>query len=250
MKKTFLVVPLLLAFAFVMAACQPAPQVNVEPVINPASAVPQLSVNGVGEVQATPDMATITIGVHTEKETASEALAENSEKTQAVLDIMKEIGIKDEDIKTSGISVYQAYNYDYNGMMEKRVNPRFVVDNSVSVIVRDLDVLPELLDKVVENGANNIYGISFDIADKTELIAQARKLAVENAQKQAKELAEAAGVELAKVISITSYESYAVPYPVAAENRAVYGADAGGGVPVSAGQMSVSVSVSMIYEIK
>ena len=125
-----------------------------------------------------------------------------------------------------------------------------MVDNTVYVTVRNLDTLGSLLDDAVSAGANSINSIQFDVADKTQALKDARAKAVENAKAQAKELADVSGVSLGSIQSISFNESSPVP---------MYSAGKGGGggavaadstVPVQPGQLSVSVSVNMVYEIK
>ena len=100
---------------------------------------------------------------------------------------------------------------------------------------------------VVEAGANSIFGIQFDVADKTQALSQARKMAVENAQVKAEELAQAAGVPLGEIQSINEFGG--VPVPVFEEQ--------GGGlentadqVPVNLGQLSLTVEVTVTYDIR
>jgi uncharacterized protein len=116
--------------------------------------------------------------------------------------------------------------------------------------VRNLDSIGMVLDAVAKSGANNIYGITFDVMDKTKAQSSARVLAVESARTQAQELAAAAGVELGNIIMISSTSGYTQPY---------YGQGMGGGgggaaysqaVPIAAGQMQVTSDVTMTFAIK
>ena len=125
------------------------------------------------------------------------------------------------------------------------------MDNTVYVTVRALDKLGALLDTVVKAGANNINSIQFDVADKTAALKEARDAAVQDAKTQAQELAAAAGVRLGEITSISFYDS--APSPV----MDTYGKGGGGGmveaaasVPIQPGQMTLTVTVSMTYEIK
>jgi uncharacterized protein YggE len=124
----------------------------------------------------------------------------------------------------------------------------YVVDNTVLVTVRDLDTLGDLLDTVVAAGANTVNSIQFDVADKSAALSEARADAVKDAEAQAKELADAAGVELGEVQSIGYYDNSSSP---------VYAGKGGGGgavmeaaVPIQPGQLTFTVNVNMTYEIK
>ncbi|MFZ5910715.1 MAG: SIMPL domain-containing protein [Chloroflexota bacterium] len=240
-NKTLLLSAVLIA-AFALGACGPT-------TINQAAPPPtrSLNVNGTGQVYLTPDIAYIYVGVHTERATASEAVAANTAETQQVIAALKEAGIEDKDIKTTNFSIWPNTQYNPEG---QQTGVTYVVDNSVFVTVRDLDALGDLLDATVAAGANSINSIQFDVADKTEALKQARDAAVENAQVQAQELAEAAGVKLGEIQSIGFYDSSAAPY------IDTFGGKGGGGgaeaaaVPIQPGQLTLTVTVSMTYEIK
>ena len=141
-----------------------------------------IAVTGNGKVYLTPDIATISIGVHNENESATRAVENNNAQAEAVMGVLLDIGVEEEDIKISNFNIYPEQRSDDS------VNPSstvYVVDNTVFVTVRDLNNLGSILGSVVEAGANSIFGIQFDVADKTQALSAARKLAVENAQVKA-----------------------------------------------------------------
>lgn len=127
--------------------------------------------------------------------------------------------------------------------------PVYRVDNTVYVTVRDLAKLGDLLDAAVRAGANNINSIQFDVADKTKSLTDARKAAVEAARKQAAELAEAAGVKLGDIQGIQYYDSAPVMF---AEAKGLGGgADAAApAVPINPGQMQITATVTVNFEIR
>ena len=96
-------------------------------------------------------------------------------------------------------------------------------------------------------GANSINGINFDVVDKTQAITEARKLAIEDARATAQELAAAAGVTLGDIYSLNSYMNTG---PVTTFDSKGGMAVQAGQVPVSAGQLMISVDVNLTYEIK
>lgn len=206
-----------------------------------------LSVSGTGRVTLTPDIAYVTVGVQTEGKDAAEAVAENNSKSQAVMDALEAAGVASKDIKTTNFSIYPQQQYDDRGKPTGDVT--YMVNNSVFVTVRDLDAIGDLLNAAVAAGANTLQGIQFDVEDKTEALAEAQVKAVDNAKAQAENLADAAGVALGQVLSINTFGG-AIPLPK-------YDGVGGGAmlaeaapVPVSPGQMMISVEVSMVYEIK
>lgn len=217
---------------------------NVYPQVEPPQRT--LTVNGVGKVTLTPDVAYVSIGVQTEDASAASAVRANTATAQAVIAAIQSFGLEAKDITTTNFSVWLNEHYDENGQL---VSKTYVVQNTVYVTVRKLDILGDLLDAVTQAGANNISGISFDVEDKTEAIAQARSLAIESARKQAEELAKAAGVTLGEVQSISFYDS--TPY------TGLEGKGGGGdvraefvSVPVSTGQFDIVTTVTITYTLK
>ena len=204
-----------------------------------------ISVNGRGTVYLTPDIAYISIGVHTEDSEVGMAVDQNNQKSTAIIDAIKELGVADKDIQTSNFSVYDSREYD--PITGKEIGTIYMVDNSVVVTLRDIPKMSSLLDDSISAGANNINSVSFDIADKSAAIQQARLLALENARTLAMELTEGAGVTLGEVQTLSYYDFSPAPY---------YGS---GGVnmdssspstPINPGLMQLSVDVSVAYEIK
>ena len=238
-----MIVSLVLLLAVALSACSPA--------IAPAAQEAQrtLNVTGAGLVYLIPDIAYIYIGVHTEMPTASEAVPENNVQTQKVIDALKKLGVDVKDIRTTNFSIWPIDRYDpATGMATGE--KAYAVDNTVYVTVRNLAKLGDLLDGVITAGANTVNSIQFDVADKTAAMKEARAAAVTNAKEQAQELADAAGVTLGQITSISFYD--AIPYPVMDS----YGKGGGGAmveaaaVPIQPGQMTLTVTVSMTYALK
>jgi uncharacterized protein YggE len=243
MRKNLFVVVSLLVMATLIAGCTPT-VIDRSSELQPIERT--IGVNGTGSVTASPDVAYINIGVHTENTDPKEALSSNTNQAQDVVNAIKAIGVKEEDIQTSNFYVYPAYEY---GPMGETLGTKYVVDNTVYVTVRDLTKLGEMLQTVVSSGANNINGITFDILDKESLASEARKKAVENARQQAQDIADAAGVELGELMYVNVYYS-GTTYPQyeGKGGGGVYSADLS--VPVSAGKMVVTAEVNMTYKIK
>jgi len=206
---------------------------------------PTLNVNGSAQVTLSPDIAYISVGVHTENADANEAVSGNAVQAQKIIDALKAMGIEEKDIRTSNFSITPQQQFDDKGKLTGVI---YVVDNTVYVTLRDLTKIGDSLGAAVSAGANNIYGIQFDVADKTSALTSARKTAVENARKQAEELAQAAGVKLGAVQNINYYNSY----PVMAEGKGGGGVmmdTASLSVPVTPGQLTFTVDVNIVYAI-
>lgn len=245
-KTLFIPIVMLLAAAL-LSACN---SLAAQPVVAQGETPDQrtLTVNGRGKATLTPEIVYVTIGVHTENENASEAVSANNQQSQKVADALKAFDIDEKDVQTSNFSIYPQQIYDNEG---KFLGIKYVVDNTVFVTLRDISQLGDLLDAVVKAGANSINSVQFDVEDREAAFSIARVEAVENAEKQAQELAEAAGVTLGEVQTISSYSGGA-PIPLY-DYKGGYGGGAAmaeAGVPVSPGQMVLTVEVNMVYEIK
>jgi uncharacterized protein YggE len=242
MRNKTLFVSAIVLVALALGACSPTIMAE------PAPPVRTMSVNGTGQVFLSPDIAYIYIGVHSEEATAAEAVTANNNETQKVIDALKKAGVEAKDIRTTNFSIWPNQQYSPDG---QPTGTRYVVDNSVFVTVRKLDELGDLLDSAVAAGANSINSIQFDVADKTEALKKAREEAVKDAKAQAQELADTAGLKLGEMQTISFYDSAPVPY------QDTYGKGGGGAaveqaaaVPIQPGQLALTVTVSMTYEIK
>ena len=206
-----------------------------------------ITVTGTGRVEAAPDMATISLGVTSEARTARAAMDETSVKVAALLAVLDAAGIEPRDRQTTGLSlnpVWDHRTYDSGG------SPRIVgfsAQNTVTVRVRALDGLGELLDGVLGAGGNTFNGLAFGFLEPRPLEDEARRRAVADARAKAELLTAAAGVALGPVVSIAEGGGYAPPMP---EFRMAMAADSmPAPVPVAAGELSIAVSVTIVWEI-
>jgi uncharacterized protein YggE len=240
-KKLSILVGFLLV-ASLLSACAATPIVSAQQAEPDTQNPRTLTVTGSGQALLTPDIAYVTIGVHTENKNATEAVSANNTQAQAVTDALKGAGIAAKDIRTTNFSIYPQQQYDDKGQIQ---GITYIVDNSVYVTVRDLTKVGGLLDAAVKAGANSISGIQFDVADKTKALSDARKAAVANATEIASELAGAANVTLGPVQSINVYGS--TPVPVYDTRSAAVEAAA---VPVSPGQLNITIDVQVVFQIQ
>lgn len=204
-----------------------------------------ISVTGEGRIEAAPDMATISLGVTTEAATAGAAMATNSDGVRAVIERLKAAGIEDRDVQTSGLSLGPRYDYGRSDGAPPTI-VGYTASNMVTVRVRALDRLGSVLDGVVSDGANTLNGLSFGIAEDGEVIDEARRRAVAEARRKAELYADAAGVALGRVISISEPGGYSPPMPMAMAEASFA---KGGDVPVAPGEVSFAATVTMVYEI-
>ncbi|MEM9973557.1 MAG: SIMPL domain-containing protein [Pseudomonadota bacterium] len=201
-----------------------------------------ITVTGEGEAEAAPDMALITLGVLSEGPTAREATRANS---RAMADILAEIaqaGVAERDVQTSGFNVYPRWE---NRPNEAARIAGFIAENRVTVRARDLENLGALLDAVTREGANRFEGLSFALQDPQAAEDAARADAVADASRKARLYAEAAGLTLGAIQSISEGGS-AAPVPIA---RAEMALSRDAGVPVAPGELSMRARVTIVYAI-
>lgn len=228
------------AVAFIATSVPAMAQENAEKIAT-------MSLTGSGEVSAAPDMAMVTSGVISQADSARAALTDNTKAMSALIEAIKSAGIEARDIQTNGFSVSPRYaqNRGDDNRWEDRKIIGYQVNNGVSVRVRDLSKLGALLDAMVTKGANNIGGISFLVSDADARRDDARKAAVADVKRKAELYAEAAGVRLGRIMSISENGMGRPPQPVFAM-RAKAMDEA---VPVEAGEETLSVDVTITWEL-
>lgn len=205
----------------------------------------RIRVSATGTAEAAPDMATIVLGVTNEDKAASAAMRATSAAVAKVLARLDDMGIAPRDVQTRDLSVSPVWSgRGYSGDGTPRITG-FVASNRVFVRVRDLGALGAILDGVMEDGANDFSGLSFGLQEPEPLEAEARAEAVADAIEKARQLAQAAGVTLGPVQSIDEQSGGVRPVM---QMREMAMADSGG-VPVAGGEVSVSVTVSMEFDI-
>lgn len=203
---------------------------------------PTVTVTGEATVARAPDEATLSIGVTTQAETAAEALAQNSAAMAAVIDRLKAAGIEERDLQTSGLSV----NPNWTGYDSSISGPSisgYTVANILTVRVAALEGLGAVLDAAVTDGANTLNGLSFGLTDPRPALDEARKLAVADALAKATLLAEAAGVKLGDIVTISEGGGYGGPLPAYKSEAAPMA------VPIEQGEVSYSASVTIVWTL-
>jgi len=202
-----------------------------------------ITVVGEGQVEAVPDMAMITLGVTHEASEAGEAMEQVSRRTEKILVRLTTLEIETKDIQTSRFSLNPVWSNRNSSTGERPEISGFVASNAVTVRVREMTSLGQVLDAVIADGANTFNGLQFLVQDPKPLQDEARRRATADAMDRAAQLAQAAGVTLGAVQSISELGGGAQPV------RMEMAAMRDGGVPIAAGEISMTASVSMIFEI-
>lgn len=213
----------------------------------PLSAEPSriITTTGLGVIEAVPDMATLDLGVTHQAEEAVEALALTSEAMDRVFRYLEDAGIAAGDLQTRGLSLQPVRSRPLAGSGAPPEVTGFVARNGLMVRVRDLSMLGEILDTVVQDGANTFNGLQFSLQDTDEAMADARAAAVRDAVARAEQLAAAAGISLGPIQSISEGGASA-PRPVMMEMAS---ARMAADVPIAVGEISLSTQVVVVFAI-
>ena len=199
-----------------------------------------LTVYGNGAVQLEPDIAYINLGVITDGTDLKSTQNENSAAMKTVMEALKQVGIKEGEIKTAAYNIYPQYDNQSNLTGYK-------IRNDVSVTVTDVDSVGLVLEAAVKAGVNSTGSISFGSSKESEAYQDALAQGVTDAKAKAEALAKAAGMHIASVYSLTEGYSNA---PVLARSNTYFEADSLSSVPIEAGTLSVSATVTIVYELK
>jgi uncharacterized protein len=255
--KKLLFAALLAASPAALHAQAPQPEITV----GPASTV--LSLNAEGETRRVPDIAMFSAGVVTQAQTASAAIRENSTRMSAVVAALKRAGIAERDIQTSTISLNPVFSEpDRDAMIRARelgqpYNPEahvrrivgYEARNSVSVRVRNLANMGRVIDTLVEVGANEVNGPNFTLDQHQAALDEARLDAVTKGRQRAELYARAAGLRIARILSISESGGYhPVRMEMAASARAPMIPPAPPS-PVEPGELTLGVNLAMQFEL-
>lgn len=206
--------------------------------------VPTLTVSAEGKVARAPDIADISGGVVTIAPTAAAAMADNARRMTAVVAAVRKAGIAERDIQTAGLSLQPQYRYDNN---QPPALTGYQATNTVNLRIRKLADTGRLLDALVAVGANQLNGPNFRVDAADAALDEARTAAVATARARAELYAKAAGVHIKRIVSISESGGNPEPRPIMARAMAMKAADAE--TPVSPGEVSLTVNVTMVFEI-
>lgn len=209
-----------------------------------------ITISATGEVDSKPDLAVANISVTTEGRDSQAVQEQNTKKINKVTTYLKDNGIAEDDIKTQNYNLYPRYDY-FDG---SQVLSGYTLFQTVSIKMRDLDKVGEIVKGVVQNGANTIDSLNFTIDKPNDIKQEARKLALENAKAKAQELAKVAGLSLGKIRSFSESGDIAPPlfpyYNAESRSAGMGGGDTAAAPDVQPGSTKVSATVYVTFELK
>jgi len=205
-----------------------------------------LTVQGEGKVQAVPDIATLSVEVSQEGNELDPVTAEVRRQMGKVLESVKAQAVEEKDIQTQLYNVRPKWEYD------KRSNPRragYTVTNRITVKVRDLKKVGKVLSAVIKSGATTVNGPDFEVDNRQAFERKALAAAYEDAHGKAAALAEAAGVKLGEILSMNPGQ-IGWPMPPRPYRMRAMAMDAAAPAeePISAGEQTLSATVTVVYE--
>lgn len=207
-----------------------------------------VSVTGTGKTNVTPDRFSFNVGVHTLASTVDAALNENNTRVAAVIAALKRAGATDNEIQTTGFSIYPQQDYQ-QGQLPKILG--YQVQNSVTVRRSQIGDAGKLLQVAVNAGVNTSSGLQFEVSDPSRGRDQGLTAAFNDAKAKATLLARAAGRTLGRALSISEgvQQMPPRPYPVASRAMAMEGRVAND-VPVEAGASEITYNVTVVFELR
>ena len=201
-----------------------------------------LSVSASADARRAPDVATISAGVVTQAADANSAMRANAAQMQKVMAAIREAGIADKDIQTSGVNLNPNYKYAEN---QAPTITGYQASNTVNLKVRDLARLGKVLDALVASGANQVNGPSFEIDQPDAVQDEARRAALAKAQARAGMYAKSLGLQVRRIVSISEGGGFQPPMPMV--RMAAMAKDAG--TEVSPGENTVSANIDVVFEL-
>lgn len=233
-----------------VAAPIPTVTPNAEPIesAHPNSIQPEttLSISAEGSVNKAPDIAFLNAGVQSQGETAQAAMSANSEAMNGVFAALEAAKVDDRDMQTSNFSVQPQYDYSARRDGQPPRLTGYQASNQLTVKVRDLDTLGEVMDAMVGAGGNTFSGLTFALNDDRAAKNEAREIAMNEAIARAELYAASSGYEVARVVTISESGGFA-PRPMArmAEARSMDQS-----TPIASGEVGYAVTVNVVFELR
>ena len=201
----------------------------------------QITVSGEGSVEVSADYAQITVGATTTGNVAKDVMADNSRAVADVIAAAKAEGVESKDIKTSSLTIFPIL------ASGSETITGFRASNAVTIDLRDLTKMGDLIEKTVNKGANAISGVTFLNNDPDALLDKVRPVAFADAKRKAEIYARASGDKIIKLISLSEM-GVVQPRNFYPQVMAM-GAGRSAPPPVEPGQNTLSVTVQATFEI-
>lgn len=237
-----------LSLLFALTLALPVAAQPTDPPVVQSPIVRTVTVEGVGTVEAEPDQATIQFAVVTRASEPEAARRQNAEAAEQAMNAVRALGIEDRNIQLLTLRLDEEWEY----RDDARVRVGYIARRDVKVTIEDLDLVPELVAEVVQQGANELNGIQYELQDRDAVEDEALQAAIARAREKAQLMTAALGVGVGRVVSITQGTvNFPPPQPVMYA-RAEMAMDADGGNPgaYAAGEITVRATVTVTFELE
>lgn len=203
-----------------------------------------ITVQGQAEVMATPDHASIDMGVVSTAKTVAQAAQDNSALMARVVSALARLNVPDRDVQTTRYNVEAIHPRTANGQEDESKTLAYQVANKVTVNVSNMANLAKVIDAATQSGANTIDSIEFGVKDRMALEDEAKTAAVKNARHQAEVMAAAEGAKVTKVIAMTTGNvSYGVEMVTVSASRLR-------STPILPGQVRIGASATVQFGLE
>ena len=233
---------LLLSLSVLGLLLRPSPAL-AEPATIPRS----IEATGTASVSAEPDRARIVVAVSSKAETATEAAASTAQKMRAVVATLKKLVGDSGKVATRSYTLQPEYTYPHKDSRSREISG-YSVTNTVSAETRNLDSVGTLIDAVVADGANQVQGVSFFLADEAEIRRSAVIAAGAIARAEAQAIAESLQVGIGPVLHATTVPRHDLPRPSAVRHMAL--SEAAVPTEILPGEVQVSATVQVSFALR
>jgi uncharacterized protein len=224
---------------------------HAQQILSLKDSVPTITTSGTASAEAVPDIATISLGVETERPTAADAARETARAAQAIISEIKAQGVEAKDIKTLSVTLAPVYDEvrDSTGRITKRTLRGYIANNSLAVRIKDIQKAGALASQLIENGANNFYDIAFDYSQKEAKYDALRADAVRDAERKAVSYVSGLGLKLGRVIEIATEPRELLPVRMQAKALASPEPQAAAAFPIEPGVETLRADVRVTWEL-
>lgn len=203
-----------------------------------------IHVAGVGEAKGAPDIASIQLGVNLVDTNLEQVIENGNQAIATITSALVEAGVDANDIRTTNYGIWPEDIYD-RSTGEATGERKYHSDVTLEVTIRSIDRMGEFIQTGLDAGVNNIYGIGFSLDERTALETAARAAAIADARARAEELAAGLGKNVGDTLSISEGIAGLQTFGIGAARPQ----GGGGGAPISPGQSTVTVEVSVVFEL-
>lgn len=208
----------------------------------------EIAAQGTVVVTAAPDMVTVTANASVSGRSVADAQEGMNAIVQSATQKLLDLGVEEKDIVTTSYTYYPTYaTYDYNS--ETPTVNGYQANHTLSITCKDVDMLDSVIGVVTDCGMSEIYNVEYDVSNRSELYRQALKAAIEKAAAKAEGMAEAAGMKIDHLESVTENTGFD-EHTVSTYDGAVSMKAEAAGTGIRSGSVSVTASVTAVYEVR